>query len=63
VKKVLRVFLGLLVIGLLVVGVWAASTSGDLASVTGLRESISSDLATRDASYVPLEQGPTGAPL
>jgi membrane peptidoglycan carboxypeptidase len=60
VKKVLGVFLGLLVIGLLVVGVWAASTSGDLASVTGLRESINSDLATRGASYVPLEQVPQG---
>ncbi len=55
-KKVLGVFLGLLVIGLLVVGVWAASTSGDLASVTGLRESIGSDLAARSASYVPLDQ-------
>lgn len=59
-KKVLGVFLGLLVIGLFGSGVWAASTSGDLASVTGLPESISSDLAARGASYVPLEQVPQG---
>jgi membrane peptidoglycan carboxypeptidase len=60
VKKVLGIFLGLLVIGLCGIGVWAASTSGDLPNVTGLRESINSDLAARGASYVPLEQVPPG---
>ncbi len=59
-KKVLGVFLGLLVIGLCGIGVWAASTSGDLPNVTGLRESISSDLAARGADYVPLDQVPQG---
>ena len=59
-KKVLGIFLGLLVIGLCGIGVWAASTSGDLPNVTGLRESINSDLAARGASYVPLEQVPPG---
>lgn len=59
-RKVLRLFLGLLIIGICGIGLWAASTLGDLPSVTGLRESISSDLAARGASYVPLEQVPPG---
>lgn len=59
-KKVLGVFLGLLIIGLCGIGVWAASMSANLPSVAGLRESISSDLAARGASYVPLEQVPQG---
>lgn len=55
-KKVLGVFLGLLIIGFCGIGGWAASMSVDLPSVTGLRESIGSDLATRSASYVSLDQ-------
>jgi membrane peptidoglycan carboxypeptidase len=61
VKKVLGAFLlGLLIIGLCGIGGWAASISTDLPSVTGLRESIGTDLAARGASYVPLEQVPKG---
>lgn len=59
-KKVLGVLLGLLIIGSCGIGGWAASTSGDLPNVTGLRQSIGSDLAARGASYVPLEQVPQG---
>ena len=60
-KKVLGAFLlGLLIIGFCGIGVWATSTSGDLSSVTGLRESIGSDLAARGASYIPLEEVPQG---
>ena len=55
-KKVLGVFLGLLIIGFFGIGGGAASMSVDLPSVTGLRESIGSDLAARSASYVPLDQ-------
>jgi membrane peptidoglycan carboxypeptidase len=58
VKKVLGVFLGLLIIGFCGLGVWAASMSVNLPSVTGLRESIGSDLAAQGVSYVPLEQVP-----
>jgi membrane peptidoglycan carboxypeptidase len=58
VKKVLGVFLGLLIIGFCGLGVWAASMSVNLPSVTGLRESIGSDLTAQGVSYVPLEQVP-----
>ena len=57
-KKVLGVFLGLLIIGFCGLGVWAASMSVNLPSVTGLRESIGSDLTAQGVSYVPLEQVP-----
>jgi len=56
VKKVLGVLLGLFIVGLCGIGGWAASIVSDLPSPTGLRESIGSDLAARDALYVPLEQ-------
>ena len=56
-NKALRVFLGLLIVG---IGVWVASLSANLPSVTNLRESIGSDLASRGTSYVPLDQIPPG---
>ena len=59
-KKILRVFLAVLIVGLCGIVGWAASVSVNLPSVTGLRESIGSDLAARGASYVPLEQVPQG---
>ena len=55
-KKVLGVLLGLFIVGLCGIGGWAASIVSDLPSPTGLRESIGSDLAARDALYVPLER-------
>jgi membrane peptidoglycan carboxypeptidase len=60
VKNVLGVFLGLLIVGLCGFGAWAAITSVGLSDVANLRESISSDLATRGRSYVPLDQVPPG---
>lgn len=59
-KKILGVFLGLLIIGICGFGGWAASVSVDLPSVVGLRESISADLAARGRTYVPLERVPPG---
>jgi membrane peptidoglycan carboxypeptidase len=58
VKNVLGVFLSLLLVGLCGIGAWVASTSVDLPSVVGLRESISSDLAAGGRSYIPLDQVP-----
>ena len=55
-----KVFLSLLVIGLLGIAGWAAIVSVDLPGVTGLRESIGSELAARGRSYVPLDQVPPG---
>jgi membrane peptidoglycan carboxypeptidase len=60
VKRVLGVFLGLLIVGLCGIGAWVASMSDDLPGIAGLRESISSDLAARGRSYVPLDQVPPG---
>ena len=59
-KKVTGVFLGLLLVGLCGIGAWVASISVDLPSIVGLRESISSDLATRGRTYVPLDRVPQG---
>ena len=59
-KKILRVFLAVLIVGLCGIVGWAASVSVNLPSVTGLRESIGSDLAARGTSYVPLEEIPQG---
>jgi membrane peptidoglycan carboxypeptidase len=60
VEKVLRVFLGLLIIGLCLLGGWVMSVSVDLPSVTNLRESIRSDLTAHGHAYVPLNQISTG---
>ena len=57
-KKLPRLFLGLLIIGLLGMVGWTAITSVDLPGVANLRESISSDLAARDSAYVALDQIP-----
>lgn len=55
--KVLGVFLGLLIVG---IGGWVGSISADLPGVADLRESVGSDLASRGASYVPLDRVPPG---
>jgi membrane peptidoglycan carboxypeptidase len=60
VKKLPRLFLGLLVIGLLGIVGWAAIVLVNLPDVTGLRESVSSELGARDRSYVPLDRVPPG---
>jgi membrane peptidoglycan carboxypeptidase len=60
VKKVLGVLLCPLIIGLCAIGVWVAIMSRDLPNVVDLREAISSDLASRGTSYVPLDQVPLG---
>jgi membrane peptidoglycan carboxypeptidase len=60
VKKVLGVFLGLLIIGLLGIGGWVASVAVDLPSIANLRDSVSSDLASQGSQYVPLDQIPPG---
>ena len=59
-KKALKIFLGLLIVVLCGVAGWVTSVSLNLPSVVGLRESIGSDLATRDVAYVPLDQIPAG---
>ena len=59
-KKVPRVFLGLLIIGLFGIVGWTAITSADLPGGANLRESISSDLAARGSAYVPLDRIPQG---
>src|SRR5918998_4307845 len=56
-NKALEVFLGLLIIGL---GIWARSIAVSLPSVANLHESIGSDLVSRGASYIPLDQAPLG---
>ncbi len=56
-NKVLGVFLSLLIVG---IGVWVGSISLNLPSVANLRESIGSDLASRGASYITLDQVPPG---
>jgi membrane peptidoglycan carboxypeptidase len=60
VKKVLGIFLGLLIIGLLGIGGWVASVAVDLPSIANLRDSVSSDLASQGSQYVPLHQIPPG---
>jgi len=60
VKKLPRVFLGLLIIGLFGMVGWVAIASVDLPGVANLRESISSDLAARGSAYVPLDRVPPG---
>jgi membrane peptidoglycan carboxypeptidase len=60
VKKVLRVFLGLLIVGLCGFGAWVAITSVGLPDVANLRASISSELAARGSAYVPLDRVPPG---
>lgn len=59
-KKALKIFLGLLIVVLCGAAGWVTSVSLNLPSVVGLRESIGSDLATRDVAYVPLAQIPAG---
>ena len=59
-KKALKIFLGLLIVVLCGTAGWVTSVSLNLPSVVGLRESIGSDLATRDVAYVPLAQIPAG---
>jgi membrane peptidoglycan carboxypeptidase len=56
VKRVLRVLLGLLIIGFLGIGGWVASMSLDLPNVADLGGSIDSDLAAQGSWYVPLDQ-------
>jgi penicillin-binding protein 1A len=60
VKKALKIFLGLLIVVICGVAGWVTSMSLNLPSVVGLRESIGSEVATRDAAYIPLDQLPTG---
>jgi membrane peptidoglycan carboxypeptidase len=60
VKKALKIFLGLLIVALCGVTVWVMDMSLNLPDVAGLRELVSSDLSSRDAAYVPLDQIPTG---
>jgi len=55
-KKVLRVFLGLLIVVLF--GGWVANIA-ILPDVTGLGESLESDLAVRGDAYVPLDRTPS----
>ncbi len=56
-KKVLWVSLGLLIFVLFSVGGWMANIP-ILPNVTGLGESLESDLTTRGDAYVPLDQAP-----
>ncbi len=56
-KKVLKVFLGLLIVVLFGIGGWVANTLV-LPNVTGLGESLESDLTARGDVYVPLDQAP-----
>jgi membrane peptidoglycan carboxypeptidase len=56
-KKLLWVFSGLLIVVLFGVGGWATNTL-ILPNVTGLGESIESDLAARGDAYVTLDQAP-----
>jgi len=56
-SKALGVFLGLLIVG---IGVWVGSIAVNLSSVANLRESVGFDLASRGASYIPLDQVPLG---
>ncbi len=56
-NKALGVFLGLLIIG---IGIRVRSIAVSLPSVANLHESIGSDLASRGASYIPLDQAPLG---
>jgi len=60
VKKALKIFQGLLVVVICGMAGWVTSMSLNLPSVVGLRESIDSDVASRDAAYIPLDQIPTG---
>jgi penicillin-binding protein 1A len=60
VKKALKIFLCLLIVTFCGMAGWVTSMSLNLPSVVGLRESVGSDLAHRDATYVPLDQLPTG---
>jgi len=57
-KKVLGVFLGLLIVVLFGIGEWVANIP-ILPNVTGLGESLESDLTTRGDAYVPLDQAPS----
>lgn len=57
-KKVLGVFLGLLIVVLFSVGGWMANIL-ILPNVTGLGESLESDLTARGDAYVPLGQAPS----
>lgn len=59
-KKVPRVFLGLLIIGLFGIVGWTAITSVDLPGGANIRDSINSDLAARGSAYVPLDRIPPG---
>ena len=59
-KKALKIFQGLLVVVICGMAGWVTSMSLNLPSVVGLRESIDSDVASRDAAYIPLDQIPTG---
>lgn len=57
-KKVPRILLGLLIIGLFGIVGWVAITSVGLPGMGNLRESISSDLAAQGSTYVPLDRVP-----
>jgi membrane peptidoglycan carboxypeptidase len=60
VKKALGIFLGLLIVGLLGIGGSIVGMAFDLPDVADLREPISSNLASQDSQYVPLDQIPPG---